>query len=107
VRAVDGQHLDGHSHDGQLSPGPARDRVRAAEEISRLEETLATAEKGLEDLQTAVQSNRRIGMAIGILMALRKISEEDAFDALRRASSVRNVKLRFLAEEVIRTGTID
>ncbi len=46
-------------------------------------------------------------MAIGILMALRRIGEEEAFDLLRRASSDRNVKLRLVAEDVIRTGTVD
>jgi hypothetical protein len=80
---------------------------RVGPEVARLTDNLALAAEELGHLRTALATNRRIGMAIGILMALRKIAEEEAFDLLRRASSHRNVKLRLVAEEVIRTGTLD
>jgi AmiR/NasT family two-component response regulator len=80
---------------------------RAGADVARLTDNLALADAELGHLRTALATNRRIGMAIGILMALRKIGEEEAFDLLRRASSHRNVKLRLVAEDVIRTGTLD
>lgn len=80
---------------------------RAGADVVRLTDELALADAELGHLRTALATNRRIGMAIGILMALRKIGEEEAFDLLRRASSHRNVKLRLVAEDVIRTGTVD
>ena len=75
--------------------------------MARLTDDLALADEQLRHLRRALTTNRRIGMAIGILMGLRKIGEEKAFELLRRASSHRNVKLRLVAEDVIRTGTLD
>jgi GAF domain-containing protein len=57
-----------------------------------------------EHLRMALESNRRIGMAIGILMALHRVSDTQAFDMLRIASQHTHVKLREVAEEVILTG---
>lgn len=67
---------------------------------------LAAALGRVTQLEQAVLSNRRIGMAIGILMASLKITEDRAFDLLRTASSRRNQKLRDIAEEVLLTGEL-
>lgn len=64
----------------------------------------ATATEKAEHLSLALQSNRRIGMAIGILMALHQLDEQQAFDLLRVASQHTHLKLRQIAEEVILTG---
>jgi hypothetical protein len=60
-----------------------------------------------EQLEHAVASNRKIGMAIGILMATHKVTEEQAFDLLRIASQNTNRKLRDVAHDVIESGTLD
>ena len=52
-------------------------------------------------------SNRRIGMAVGILMERHRLTEEQAFDRLRDLSQRRNVKLRDLAEQMIYTGDFE
>jgi GAF domain-containing protein len=57
------------------------------------------------NLKVALISNRRIGMAIGILMALHHIDELQAFELLRRSSQRSHIKLRTVAEEVILTGS--
>jgi GAF domain-containing protein len=57
------------------------------------------------NLEQALQSNRRIGMAIGVLMAQNKLTEQQAFDLLRVASQNLHVKLREIAEEVILAGS--
>ena len=67
---------------------------------------LGSVELRAEHLEKALASNRRIGMAIGILMARRQLTEEQAFDCLRVESQRRNVKLREIAERVIYTGDI-
>ncbi|SDE84934.1 GAF and ANTAR domain-containing protein [Pseudonocardia oroxyli] len=59
-----------------------------------------------QDLDEALQSNRRIGMAMGVLMGRGLVTEEQAFDLLRRASQFLNVKLRDIAEQVIDTGDL-
>jgi AmiR/NasT family two-component response regulator len=58
------------------------------------------------NLQAALAGNRRIGAALGVLMALRRITADEAFDMLRARSQQSNRKLRDIAKEVILTGTI-
>jgi len=57
-------------------------------------------------LEVARDSNRRIGMAMGIVMRQRQVDEPLAFDALRRISQNTNRKLRDVAEDVIRARRI-
>ena len=66
----------------------------------------AAEREQLAQLQQAVASNRVIGTAIGILMAVRRISEAEAFDLLRVASQHSNRKLREIAEDVVRLGVV-
>lgn len=60
----------------------------------------------ISGLEQAVASNRAIGMAIGILMAIRRVSQQDAFDLLRETSQRSNRKLREIADEVVLTGAL-
>jgi hypothetical protein len=60
----------------------------------------------VSQLTFARDSNRRIGMAMGILMTQRQVDEEHAFDVLRRISQNTNRKLKDIAEDVIRDGSI-
>jgi transcriptional regulator with GAF, ATPase, and Fis domain len=60
----------------------------------------------VDNLETALQSNRRIGMAIGILMAVRKVTADDAFHLMRRLSQQSHRKLAEIAEDVIFTGDL-
>jgi AmiR/NasT family two-component response regulator len=78
-----------------------------AEALADARSELASATAISEHLQQAVVSNRRIGMAMGILMERHRITEEQAFDELRDLSQRRNVKLRDLAEQLIYTGDVD
>lgn len=57
------------------------------------------------ELQQALGSAREIGIAIGILMASRKLTRSDAFEVLRDESQRANRKLRDLAAYVAETGT--
>jgi GAF domain-containing protein len=65
-----------------------------------------TAVEKVENLELALASNRRIGIAVGILMAAYRLQEQGAFDLLRAASQNRHEKVRDVAEEVILTGTL-
>ena len=53
-------------------------------------------------LRRGLESNREIGKAIGLLMALHDVSSEDAFDILRRTSQNMNVKIADLARTVVK-----
>ncbi len=83
-------------------------RVRVHHELSQLREyAISQAENTAANLRAALASNRQIGAAIGVLMALRGLTAEQAFDLLRTTSNRTNRKLRDLADEVVRTGTLD
>ncbi|NAZ85779.1 GAF and ANTAR domain-containing protein [Kineococcus indalonis] len=58
------------------------------------------------NLEEAVASNRDIGAAVGVLMALRKLTREQAMLELRRVSQNANRKLRDVAAEVLDTGQL-
>jgi hypothetical protein len=55
----------------------------------------------IAQLHFAVMSNRRISLAMGILMRDQNIDENEAFMHLRRMSQDSNRKLRDIAEDVI------
>ncbi len=56
-----------------------------------------------EQLESKAQSRDVIGMAKGMIMARQNVSEDEAFDILRRASQRMNVKLKELAAQVVRS----
>lgn len=58
------------------------------------------------NLEEALRSARLIGAAMGVVMADRKVTEADAFLILKRASQRANLKLRVLAEDVVRSGDL-
>jgi chromosome segregation ATPase len=53
-------------------------------------------------MEEALRSSRKIGSAMGVVMANRGVSEEVAFAILAKASSITNRKLRIIANEVVR-----
>ncbi len=59
------------------------------------------------NLQRALESNRDIGVAIGILMHRHRFTREQAFDLLRLASQDSNRKLADIALDVADTGTLE
>lgn len=70
------------------------------EMLVRLDE----AESQTENLKRALEHSRDIGAAIGIVMAFRKMTQDEAFDWLRHASQDQNRKLYDVARDVIATG---
>jgi ANTAR domain len=83
-----------------------RGRPGAADVVAQVQEQLLRAGERIGHLEVALRTNRRIGIAIGIVMARRQVTDEQAFDLLREQSQVRNQKLRDLAEDVIYTGDL-
>lgn len=58
-------------------------------------------------LRVALDSNREIGKALGILMLTYKLTSQQAFDLLRGVSQHTHRKLRDVAVDVTETGTLD
>jgi len=67
---------------------------------------LAAARKEA-DLEAKADGRDIIGMAKGIIIARQHVSDDEAFDILRRASQRMNVKLRELAEQVVHPTASD
>jgi hypothetical protein len=84
----------------------------AASSVTRLAYLQAAAQIAAlrqknQNLQRALETSRRIGAAIGILMARHQLTEAAAFDALRDASRKTHTKLRDVADQVVWTGELD
>jgi len=69
--------------------------------------TAAGHREHVDNLERALQSNRVIGTAMGILMAQHMVTQDQAFDLLRIASQNTNRKLAEVARDVTETGALD
>ena len=82
---------------GQLFATLARLALDSAEER-------AADGKRTANLNEALRTRELIGQAQGILMERERITADQAFDVLRRASQKVNIKLRTVAETLVETG---
>jgi hypothetical protein len=71
--------------------------------------TLAALDRGEEasTLRRGLESNREIGKAIGLLMAMHDIDDDQAFAMLSRVSQEMNIKVAEVAGQVIRHHRTD
>lgn len=92
------------SHVGAFAAGSERVTVLAAHAHVLLM-YLQTADK-VAQLNRALTTSRVIGAAIGMLMYAHRITAQEAFDRLTRASQHSNRKLVDIAEEVTGTGAL-
>ncbi len=77
-------------------------RVRSTYELNRVREAeVEQARARAGQLRTALDSNRTIGTATGILMTTYRLAATQAFQLLTRASQDNNRKLRDLAAQVV------
>jgi ANTAR domain len=60
----------------------------------------------INELRDALIMARRIGAGIGIIMGARRISEDEAFAVLVKASQHSNRKLRQVADELCVSGDV-
>jgi len=74
--------------------------------IERLQAEGEIEREKIANLDTALATCRRIGAAIGVLMASTKVTDKQAFDLLVRESQSRHRKLREVAEDVVLTGAL-
>jgi GAF domain-containing protein len=68
--------------------------------------TLAASREQNENLRRALESNRTIGIAIGVLMTTKFTTRQQAFDLLRIASQRSHIRLYAVAEYVIEAGAL-
>lgn len=73
--------------------------------IDLRDEVRRSAERAT-NLEAALRTSRMIGAAVGIVMALRGVTESGGFEVLKKASQDSNRKLHVLAEEIVMTGDV-
>lgn len=86
--------------DGRKAPRPPED----GELMGAVLDLVHDLDGQVTHLKAALQSNRRIGIAMGIVMSQLRISDDEAFAALRQVSQRTNRKLHDVAEDVIYAG---
>jgi AmiR/NasT family two-component response regulator len=67
---------------------------------------LGEFETTVGQLRQALQTNRTIGTAVGIVMTQYELDPQRAFQVLVRTSQQSNRKLNDVAAEVVRTGSL-
>ena len=72
-----------------------------------LSATSARRAARIENLERALETNRDIGTAIGVLMGLHRTTREHAFDLLRQVSQTTHRKVSEIARMVAETGSLD
>ena len=82
-------------------------RVRAHDQMNQLRDlAIGEAETTVGQLRQALQTNRTIGTAVGMVMAGYQLDQQRAFQVLVRTSQQNNRKLQDVAAEVVRTGSL-
>ena len=81
--------------------------ARCRSEATRLGAELTAERRLCDELKVAVDTNRRIGAAIGILMTRHGITEEQSFELLKGASQTSQRKLRDVAVDVVDKGMLE
>ncbi|GAA5033377.1 hypothetical protein GCM10023258_33170 [Terrabacter aeriphilus] len=76
------------------------------EVVTRLVQDGVLDRKHAENLAVALRTSRRIGAALGIVMAAHKVDEQEAFEVLRRVSQDTNRKVQSIADDLVRTGDV-
>lgn len=71
--------------------------------ISELQADGAVSREHAAQMEDALRTSRTIGAAIGMIMAGRLVTQDEAFEILKRASANKNQKLRNLAAEIVET----
>lgn len=106
----------GHGATTPSGGTPRRSRLRSRDgrvewcafsaALADLRVRVLTAEIKAANLEVALATNRRIGIAVGILMCRLGVTEDRAMAVLSKHSQDHNVKVRTMAEEVIYTGSL-
>lgn len=102
---IAGLNIYGVEHDAFDDHAVGMGLVLATHASSVVGEMLASDRA--ENLMKALESNRDIGVAMGVLMQTHRFTREQAFDVLRVASQDSNRKLADIAAEVAETGVLE
>lgn len=98
--------LNVYSHRAGTFDGACLQSVELAASVLMLIIAALEQHEAIGHLRVALESNRRIGAAIGIVMSSLHCTEDEAFGMLRAVSQHAHVKLRKVADDVLYTGAL-
>ncbi|BBX71578.1 GAF and ANTAR domain-containing protein [Mycolicibacterium psychrotolerans] len=101
---IDGEKTGALNIFSDTPDGFSAEAVERAVVLASFATIAATAAVRGEDaaaLRAGLLSNREIGKAIGMLMALRNVSDDEAFNLLRHVSQHMNIKMAEVARQVV------
>jgi len=75
--------------------------ARRAAAVLRAAARIDDAEQLAQDLRSAMEGRAVISLACGIIIGKMGCSQSEAFEMLRKASNLRNLKVHVIAAEVI------
>jgi transcriptional regulator with GAF, ATPase, and Fis domain len=93
-----------HAFDEQAAER-ATEMARRATRAIQMVASLVELERNAEQLRAALGSRSIIDQALGIIMGQSRCDADEAFVIIRKASHNRNVKLRDVAAEIVRSAT--
>ncbi|KAD3456062.1 ANTAR domain-containing protein [Arthrobacter yangruifuii] len=91
----------GPDHFDSATMKQVRDYARRITKPVRLAARLAAGGEHSADLRAAMDSRTVIDLAVGIVMAQNRCSQDEAFNILVSASGSRNIKLREIASAIV------
>ena len=75
-------------------------------EVASFPAELQALQDEIHNLDLALESNRNISAAVGIIMERLRLTQQDAFQVLVKTSQARRIKLRQVADEIVETGSL-
>lgn len=85
--------------------GQVQEYAAEASSALRLALQMSKYQDAAANLKSAMESRTNIDIAVGIIIAQNRCTQLEAIEILREASSHRNVKLRVVAESIVRSAT--
>lgn len=82
------------------------EQFQTDELVSYLQDKIVDQEQAYRRLEGAIATSRTIGMAVGIVMSVKKVSDTEAFAMIARISQQQNRKVRLIADDIVLTGTL-
>ncbi|HEX4493997.1 MAG TPA: GAF and ANTAR domain-containing protein [Acidimicrobiia bacterium] len=105
VGSLNAYSSDDHAFEQQAQEIGLILAAHASTGVSAVRDRVSLEEQAVQ-LHQALETRDVIGQATGILMERLRVTPEEAFEILRRASQNLNVKLRLIAESLTETGQL-
>lgn len=81
--------------------GASADRAAVLASFASVALMAAVHKEQADSLRRGMESNREIGKAVGLMMAFHQVSDDQAFEILRKTSQEMNMRVTAVAQEIL------